>query len=118
MQYDDAFTIQKVEEELVQIFNQMAGMVPFIQKLIADVSHCISPNQIVDILINWYSESNRFCFPSVYVCFVGYFCSIFIQFFSPLFFQKKEGLILNAKMAHDIETVCYSKFRSVKTLFS
>ncbi|XP_078311676.1 inositol 1,4,5-trisphosphate-gated calcium channel ITPR2-like [Crassostrea virginica] len=53
MQYDDAFTIQKVDEELVQIFNQMAGMVPFIQKLIAD---------------------------------------------------KKEGLILNAKMAHDIET--------------
>lgn len=38
MQYDDAFTIQKVDEELVRIFNHMAGMVPFVQKLIADVS--------------------------------------------------------------------------------
>lgn len=37
MQYDDAFTIQKVDEELVRIFNHMAGMVPFVQKLIADV---------------------------------------------------------------------------------
>ncbi|XP_065924757.1 inositol 1,4,5-trisphosphate receptor type 2 isoform X5 [Magallana gigas] len=36
MQYDDAFTIQKVDEELVRIFNHMAGMVPFVQKLIAD----------------------------------------------------------------------------------
>jgi hypothetical protein len=37
MQYDDAFTIQKVHKDLVEIFNHMAGMVPFIQKLIADV---------------------------------------------------------------------------------
>ena len=88
MQYDDAFTIQKVDEELVQIFNQMAGMVPFIQKLIADVSHSISPNQIVDILINWYSESNSFCFRCFYLfCGVFFpFCSIFIQFILPLFF--------------------------------
>ncbi|XP_061178320.1 inositol 1,4,5-trisphosphate receptor type 2-like [Saccostrea echinata] len=52
MQYDDAFTIQKVDEEFVSIFNYMAGMVPFIQKLIVD---------------------------------------------------KKAGLKLNAKMAHDAE---------------
>ena len=37
MQYDDAFTLQQVEPELVEIFNFMAGMVPFIQKLIKDV---------------------------------------------------------------------------------
>ena len=37
-QYDDAFTIQQVDPELVQIFNYMAGMVPFIQKLVKDVS--------------------------------------------------------------------------------
>ncbi|KAK3094787.1 hypothetical protein FSP39_006217 [Pinctada imbricata] len=49
-QYDDAFTIQGVEAELMEIFNYMAGMVPFIQKLVAD---------------------------------------------------KKQGLKLNAKMAHD-----------------
>ena len=84
MQYDDAFTIQKVDEELVQIFNQMAGMVPFIQKLIADVSHSISLNQIVDKLINCYSESNRFCFRSVLLCFVGYF-SVLLYFNSVLF---------------------------------
>ncbi|CAH1800283.1 unnamed protein product [Owenia fusiformis] len=36
MQYDDAFTIQYVEQDLVEIFNFMAGMVPFIQKLIKD----------------------------------------------------------------------------------
>ena len=35
-QYDDAFTIQHVDEDLVEIFNTMAGMVPFIQKMIAD----------------------------------------------------------------------------------
>uniref|UniRef100_K1QLV5 Inositol 1,4,5-trisphosphate receptor n=1 Tax=Magallana gigas TaxID=29159 RepID=K1QLV5_MAGGI len=49
-QYDDAFTIQGVEEEHVEIFHHMAGMVPFIQKLVSD---------------------------------------------------KKSGLTLNAKMAHD-----------------
>ena len=38
MQYDDAFTLQKVEDEYVDIFNYMAGMVPLIQKLIRDVS--------------------------------------------------------------------------------
>ena len=37
-QYDDAFTLQHVDEDLVDIFNKMAGMVPFIQKMIADVS--------------------------------------------------------------------------------
>ena len=37
MQYDDAFTLQKVEPEYVEIFNYMAGMVPFIQKVIAEV---------------------------------------------------------------------------------
>ncbi|XP_048744986.2 inositol 1,4,5-trisphosphate receptor type 2-like isoform X4 [Ostrea edulis] len=35
-QYDDAFTIQGVEDEHVEIFHHMAGMVPFIQKLVAD----------------------------------------------------------------------------------
>ncbi|XP_064638655.1 inositol 1,4,5-trisphosphate receptor type 3-like isoform X2 [Lineus longissimus] len=34
--YDDAFTIQLVEAPLVEIFNYMAGMVPFIQKLIKE----------------------------------------------------------------------------------
>ena len=38
-QYDDAFTLQYVEPELVEIFHYMAGMVPFIQKLVTDVSH-------------------------------------------------------------------------------
>ena len=38
MQYDDAFTLQKVEDDYVRIFNYMAGMVPVIQKLIIDVS--------------------------------------------------------------------------------
>uniref|UniRef100_A0A1I8GHA8 Inositol 1,4,5-trisphosphate receptor n=1 Tax=Macrostomum lignano TaxID=282301 RepID=A0A1I8GHA8_9PLAT len=33
MQFDDAFTIYSVEEELVRIFNFAAGCVPFIQKL-------------------------------------------------------------------------------------
>ncbi|XP_076454279.1 inositol 1,4,5-trisphosphate-gated calcium channel ITPR3-like isoform X3 [Babylonia areolata] len=35
-QYDDAFTLQFVEPELVEIFHYMAGMVPFIQKLVSD----------------------------------------------------------------------------------
>nr|XP_022345635.1 inositol 1,4,5-trisphosphate receptor type 3-like isoform X6 [Crassostrea virginica] len=35
-QYDDAFTIQGVEDEHVEIFHHMAGMVPFIQKLVSD----------------------------------------------------------------------------------
>ena len=85
MQYDDAFTIQKVDEELVHIFNQMAGMVPFIQKLIADVSHSISPKQIVNILINWYSESNRICFRSVFICFLGVFTPVLLYLYSVLF---------------------------------
>ena len=38
MQYDDAFTLQRVDEEEVANFNFMAGMVPFIQQLLADVS--------------------------------------------------------------------------------
>lgn len=37
MKYDDAFTVQYVEKELVEIFNFMAGCVPFIQKLIDKV---------------------------------------------------------------------------------
>ena len=41
-QYDDAFTLQYVEPELVEIFHYMAGMVPFIQKLVADVSTFLS----------------------------------------------------------------------------
>jgi inositol 1,4,5-triphosphate receptor type 1 len=36
MQYDDAFTLQKVDD--ISEFNFMAGMVPFLQKLINDVS--------------------------------------------------------------------------------
>ena len=45
-QYDDAFTLQHVDEDLVEIFNSMAGMVPFIQKMIADVSSCSSPKYL------------------------------------------------------------------------
>jgi inositol 1,4,5-triphosphate receptor type 1 len=52
-QYDDAFTVQMVDPELKEIFNYMAGMVPFIQKLVSD---------------------------------------------------KKNGIVLNAKMAHDTIT--------------
>lgn len=37
-QYDDAFTIQNVEDEHVNEFNYVAGMVPFLQNLIKDVS--------------------------------------------------------------------------------
>jgi len=37
-QYDDAFTLQSVEKDLQEVFNFMAGMVPFIQKLVHDVS--------------------------------------------------------------------------------
>ncbi|KAK2186847.1 hypothetical protein NP493_187g03055 [Ridgeia piscesae] len=36
MRYDDAFTIQRVTEKHVETFNYVAGMVPFLQKLIAD----------------------------------------------------------------------------------
>ncbi|KAK7486477.1 hypothetical protein BaRGS_00022278, partial [Batillaria attramentaria] len=53
-QYDDAFTLQHVEPELVEICHYMAGMVPFIQKLVSD---------------------------------------------------KKNGVVLNAKMAHDIISI-------------
>ncbi len=35
--YDDAFSLQKVDEELVMSANYVAGMVPFIRKLITDV---------------------------------------------------------------------------------
>ena len=38
MHYDDAFTLQKVEDENIEVFNYMAGMVPFIQKVITEVS--------------------------------------------------------------------------------
>ncbi|XP_062518427.1 inositol 1,4,5-trisphosphate receptor type 1-like isoform X2 [Corticium candelabrum] len=34
MNYDDAFTIQQVDEELVDIFNYVAGMVPVVQQYI------------------------------------------------------------------------------------
>ncbi|XP_025079753.1 inositol 1,4,5-trisphosphate receptor type 3-like [Pomacea canaliculata] len=34
--YDDAFTIQHVDSRLVDIFHYMAGMVPFLQKLVRD----------------------------------------------------------------------------------
>ena len=37
MQYDDAFTLQKVEDEYVETFNYVAGMLPFIQKVIKEV---------------------------------------------------------------------------------
>ncbi|XP_033761182.1 inositol 1,4,5-trisphosphate receptor type 3-like isoform X6 [Pecten maximus] len=43
-QYDDAFTIQSVEPELVEIFNYMAGMVPFIQKLVKDKNSGLTLN--------------------------------------------------------------------------
>jgi len=53
MQYDDAFTMQKVDDNLVEIFNYMAGMVPFIQKLIADkkAGHHLNAKQAHDILV-------------------------------------------------------------------
>ncbi|XP_060552412.1 inositol 1,4,5-trisphosphate receptor type 2-like [Ruditapes philippinarum] len=35
-QYDDAFTIQRVEDENIREFNYVAGMVPFLQNLIKD----------------------------------------------------------------------------------
>ena len=38
MQYDDAFTLQHIEAVHIVNFNYMAGMVPFVQKLIKDVS--------------------------------------------------------------------------------
>lgn len=38
MQYDDAFTLQKVEDEHCHNFYFVAGMVPSIQKLIENVS--------------------------------------------------------------------------------
>ena len=41
MQYDDAFTMQQVDGDLTKIFNYMAGMVPFIQKVIADVRYAL-----------------------------------------------------------------------------
>jgi hypothetical protein len=37
-QYDDAFTIQMVEDIQVAEFNYVAGMVPFLQNIIKDVS--------------------------------------------------------------------------------
>ncbi|KAK3095936.1 hypothetical protein FSP39_021047 [Pinctada imbricata] len=36
-QYDDAFTMQEVTPDLVEVFNFIAGMCPFIQKLIEDI---------------------------------------------------------------------------------
>lgn len=48
-QYDDAFTLQVVDPEDVQIFNYMAGMVPFVQKLIAEV--CVDPNYLLNLVI-------------------------------------------------------------------
>lgn len=41
-QYDDAFTIQMVEDEYVREFNYVAGMVPLLQNLITDVSSKLS----------------------------------------------------------------------------
>lgn len=38
MQYDDAFTLQKVAAADLQNFRFMAGMVPFLQKIIQLVS--------------------------------------------------------------------------------
>ena len=38
MQYDDAFTLQEVEEDHFKNCNFMAGMVPAIQKILRDVS--------------------------------------------------------------------------------
>ena len=38
MQYDDGFTLQRVSDEHIENFFYVAGMVPFLQKLIADVS--------------------------------------------------------------------------------
>ncbi|KAL5005127.1 hypothetical protein ScPMuIL_018583 [Solemya velum] len=43
-QYDDAFTIQAVTDDLVEIFHYMAGMVPFIQKLIHDKKNSVVLN--------------------------------------------------------------------------
>lgn len=41
MQYDDAFTLQRVND--LSEFNFMAGMVPFLQKLIVDVGIMLCP---------------------------------------------------------------------------
>jgi len=44
-QYDDAYTLQSVDQEYEEIFNFMAGMVPFIQKLLNDVSRRVACNK-------------------------------------------------------------------------
>ena len=46
-QYDDAFTIQSVDQPLEEIFNFMAGMVPFIQKLVKDVRNTRASNPLI-----------------------------------------------------------------------
>lgn len=40
-QYDDAFTIQRVEKCQVDEFNYVAGMVPFLLNLVKDVRNAV-----------------------------------------------------------------------------
>ncbi|KAL4233980.1 hypothetical protein ACF0H5_005635 [Mactra antiquata] len=49
-QYDDAFTIQNVEDESVIEFNYVAGMVPFLQNLIKDAMEELRKFMIVKTL--------------------------------------------------------------------
>ena len=65
MQYDDAFTMQQVDDCHVEIFNYVAGMVPFIQKVIADVSRlCYYYHQCCSLvskfIFNNTTENNTF----------------------------------------------------------
>ena len=49
-QYDDAFTIQMVEDEHVNEFNYVAGMVPFLRNLIKDVSRGVCLEEILRLI--------------------------------------------------------------------
>ena len=49
-QYDDAFTIQMVEDEHVNEFNYVAGMVPFLRNLIKDVSRSVCLEEILRLI--------------------------------------------------------------------
>ncbi|XP_077867819.1 inositol 1,4,5-trisphosphate-gated calcium channel ITPR2-like, partial [Saccoglossus kowalevskii] len=58
LQFDDAFTIQKVDTDLIEIFNFVAGMVPVLQKIVKDnkIPNKKQAKKITDAL----QELNRF----------------------------------------------------------
>ncbi|XP_070537450.1 LOW QUALITY PROTEIN: inositol 1,4,5-trisphosphate-gated calcium channel ITPR3-like [Ptychodera flava] len=61
MLYDDAFTIQMVKKDLVEIFNFVSGMVPVLQKFIDDKKKglVLNAKKVVEIL-NALQELKRF----------------------------------------------------------